>query len=913
MGDSVSANITGQYYNANSAAPADQNGDIIAIVSIGDRGNGYLEAWATILESTDPSFGTWIETSYDIITVPGTLLSNTPYIARIEYNEGLDQFTFTVNGASISQSGPPKMWPANQTRQHLSATSCCDPNASIKATFDDLKLGNVLVDDFSGDHLDRSIWADYSHAVTLSSRVYPGINGKLLMFASDEDIPQNGRADAAIRLDEFNPNRIEAKVSISSNSLLQPGLRGRIRLNGYAYNEKRDGGIVALPYNGCEDEVWVQVQINLKDGALWATAGAGPETVDCDTKTTLISETFNKPIIFDTEYLLWIERFGNTLTLGLDNEAYTHTIQTPIYPPSPALGYRRLNARIQGTSTSNSAGADGIFEALIDDVRIVKEELVDDFNGTTIDFNNWSSWKNEYAVKLDTVNDNLVMISAGNSIPIPFNITQTPVNAPNLASIQATITVVDTSTIADDSVSANITGQYYNAHSAAPTDQNGDIIAIVSIGDRGNGYLEAWATILESIDPFFSIWNPSTYDIITAPDALLSNMPYVARIEYNQSLNQFTFTVGDTRIVQSGPPRKGPAYLTRQHLSAISCCDPNASIHATFDDLKLGNVLVDNFSEDYLDQSIWADYSHAVTLSSRVYPGITGKLLLFASNQNIPQNGRANAVITLEEFNPDRIETLVSISSRSLLQPDIRGRIRLNGYAYNEKRDGGVVALPYNGCEDEVFVQVQINLKDGVLWATAFAGPETVDCDTKTTLISQTFVKPLALDTEYLLWIERDGNTLTLGLDSEEYSHIIQSPIYPPSPALGYRKLNARIQGTSAPDDDDEDNEGSGGGCFIATAAYGSYLDPKVMILRDFRDRQLLTNAVGTELVEFYYRHSPPIAHYIRERETLKASVRSILTVVVYSIEYPVTAVLTLFLLLALAIRTLKGRKSANI
>jgi len=109
-------------------------------------------------------------------------------------------------------------------------------------------------------------------------------------------------------------------------------------------------------------------------------------------------------------------------------------------------------------------------------------------------------------------------------------------------------------------------------------------------------------------------------------------------------------------------------------------------------------------------------------------------------------------------------------------------------------------------------------------------------------------------------------------------------------------------------DDDDDD----GGGCFIATAAYGSYLDSKVKILREFRDRQLLTNSVGTELVEFYYRHSPPIADYIRDRETLRAIVRSLLTVVVYSIEYPVLALLTLFLFAGLAIRTFKGRKSVN-
>jgi hypothetical protein len=262
-----------------------------------------------------------------------------------------------------------------------------------------------------------------------------------------------------------------------------------------------------------------------------------------------------------------------------------------------------------------------------------------------------------------------------------------------------------------------------------------------------------------------------------------------------------------------------------------------------------------------------------------------------------------------------------------MLEAGLRGRARLNGYAYNELRDGGIRALPYDGCDGDVWVQVEIDLKDGGLYATAFSGPETAGCDTERTLISETFTKLLAFDTEYLLWIERDGKKLMLGLDDEVYEHTITTPIYPPSPTTnnGFRRLSARIQGTSTSDPTGADgvfemlvdnvyvqgsNEDSKGddSRFIATAAYGSYLDPHVLTLRKFRDQHLLTNSIGTWFVELYYHHSPPLADYIRERETLRALVRSGLAVVIYSIEYPTVAGLILLLPVLILIRQRRRR-----
>lgn len=90
---------------------------------------------------------------------------------------------------------------------------------------------------------------------------------------------------------------------------------------------------------------------------------------------------------------------------------------------------------------------------------------------------------------------------------------------------------------------------------------------------------------------------------------------------------------------------------------------------------------------------------------------------------------------------------------------------------------------------------------------------------------------------------------------------------------------------------------GNGNGCFIATAAYGSYLHPQVQLLRDFRDRQLLTNAPGRAFVAFYYRCSPPLADFISRHHVLRSMTRLVLTPLVAAIAHPLISALSLFLL----------------
>ena len=87
-----------------------------------------------------------------------------------------------------------------------------------------------------------------------------------------------------------------------------------------------------------------------------------------------------------------------------------------------------------------------------------------------------------------------------------------------------------------------------------------------------------------------------------------------------------------------------------------------------------------------------------------------------------------------------------------------------------------------------------------------------------------------------------------------------------------------------------ENNEG--GGCLIATAAFGSEMSPQVQQLREIRDNVVMQTSSGkifmTGFNQVYYSFSPYVADYERENPVFKEVVKVTLT-----------PMLTSFLLLA--------------
>jgi hypothetical protein len=64
------------------------------------------------------------------------------------------------------------------------------------------------------------------------------------------------------------------------------------------------------------------------------------------------------------------------------------------------------------------------------------------------------------------------------------------------------------------------------------------------------------------------------------------------------------------------------------------------------------------------------------------------------------------------------------------------------------------------------------------------------------------------------------------------------------------------------------------GGCFIATASYGSPFASEVMVFRQFRDEKLLPSKLGSTFVRVYYFASPPLAKVVSKNKLLRVIIR---------------------------------------
>lgn len=136
-------------------------------------------------------------------------------------------------------------------------------------------------------------------------------------------------------------------------------------------------------------------------------------------------------------------------------------------------------------------------------------------------------------------------------------------------------------------------------------------------------------------------------------------------------------------------------------------------------------------------------------------------------------------------------------------------------------------------------------------------------------------------------WIDDEGlNTFAEGVEFSSFEHPLAELLnvgfvregdenrYMFFPYTQYLQTTTVAVETDIPVSGGGNTDEGDGGCFIATAAYGSALHPHLDLLREFRDRYLRTSPAGSTLLSIYERFAPSLAFLIERHEILKALTR---------------------------------------
>ncbi|RGH49656.1 hypothetical protein DW894_04500 [Ruminococcus sp. AM41-10BH] len=86
-------------------------------------------------------------------------------------------------------------------------------------------------------------------------------------------------------------------------------------------------------------------------------------------------------------------------------------------------------------------------------------------------------------------------------------------------------------------------------------------------------------------------------------------------------------------------------------------------------------------------------------------------------------------------------------------------------------------------------------------------------------------------------------------------------------------------------DEKEKTQEKSKEGCYIATAVYGDYDAPEVMVLRKFRDDILKKSLAGRLFIKIYYALSPKMAEKLKNHMFINKKVKMILDQIVLNLK----------------------------
>ena len=257
--------------------------------------------WWQVTESLNDDGTDWEEKSSGSINIGGLAYgqSNT---FKIEYYDD-NKFTFTVEGESVSFTGPTRQGPEKISYKGLETIVEAyedTGNGFVSASFDNVYINNqaTVYDDFSIAPLEEANWLSLEVVRELE-------NGKLQLSTHSNGAKENTRINFSKPY-----NYTEGTVTIKSESTISTNAKGRTRISGEFFNDTYGPG----KYNGYEGDIYAQIYIDhYDDGTLEANCYVEKATnADWSTYQELYFHSFSIPIDFDKPYKLSIHFRGTS-------------------------------------------------------------------------------------------------------------------------------------------------------------------------------------------------------------------------------------------------------------------------------------------------------------------------------------------------------------------------------------------------------------------------------------------------------------------------------------------------------------------------------------------------------------------------------------------------------------------------
>ncbi len=326
--------IGGFYYNAETASPTGDLGEVFARVAFGDLGDG-LAAYYIISTGIDN------EGNYEIVDIGNldvpNLALDTFYTASVVF-DGDRSFVFTFNGVSSGTiEGPIRVGDALFEQRRLDSgptfgrvNATDDPNdtsvddgsiASIEGRFDNVTTEDGMVDDFSSSTINQTVWRDgeFSREVENESLV-------LRAVGNDASTIRN-----SFRAGKRETDYLGATLTLLSSSTQNSSTRVQARIAGEWYNDtysETDAG------NGQEGDHWAALQIERVAGAMRATINIWREDPNhIDGGTDVDWQELTGSYEMDIPYEVAIERTETNLNFYIDSQLkYQFNITGNNYP-----------------------------------------------------------------------------------------------------------------------------------------------------------------------------------------------------------------------------------------------------------------------------------------------------------------------------------------------------------------------------------------------------------------------------------------------------------------------------------------------------------------------------------------------------------------------------------------------------